>query len=128
MDKGTTRTEVCRAEGKHEVKRNDRALYKTADTSCKNFIMEVIDETWYKEIKEPDTFYTNVTALNLLDHLTELCSGLHTVYAVDIPQVMKTLFSDAKGIPQLKTQRKHHSENPSKQNLSLMTSICTLWR
>ena len=62
--------------------------------------MEVVDETWYKELKYLDTFYTNVTTLKLLDHLTEFCSGLHTVDGVDIPQVTKTLFSDAEGIPQ----------------------------
>ena len=62
--------------------------------------MEFVDETWYKELKYPDTFYTNDTALKLLDHITELCSGLHTVDAVDIPQVMKTLFRNAEGIPQ----------------------------
>ena len=61
--------------------------------------MEVVDKTWYKDLEEPDTFYTNVTALKLLDHLTEFCSGIHTVDAVDIPQLMKTLFSDAEGIP-----------------------------
>ena len=53
--------------------------------------MAVVDETWYKEIEDPDTLYTKVTALKLLDHLTKFCSGLHTVDAVDIPQLMKTL-------------------------------------
>ena len=47
--------------------------------------MVVVDETWYKELEDPDTFYTKVTALKILDHLTEFCSGLHTVDAVDIP-------------------------------------------
>ena len=62
--------------------------------------MEVVDATWYKELEDPDMFYTNATALKLLEHLTKFCSGLHTVDVVDIPQVMKTLFSDAEGIPQ----------------------------
>ena len=62
--------------------------------------MEVVDETWYKNLEDPDTFYTNVTAVKLLDHLTKFRFGLHTVDAVDIPQIMKTLFSDAEGIPQ----------------------------
>ena len=62
--------------------------------------MGVVDETWYKELEDPDTFYTNVMALKLLDHLTEFFSGLHTVDAVDITQVIKTLFSNTKGIPQ----------------------------
>ena len=100
IDKDSTRTEVRWTEGKHKAKRNDRALNKTADISCKNFIVEFVDKTWYKGLEDPDTFYTNVTALKLLYHLTEFCSGLHTVNEVDITQVMKTLFSDAEGIPQ----------------------------
>ena len=62
--------------------------------------MAVADKTWCKELEDPDTFYTKVTALKLLDHLTEFCSELHTVDAVDIPQVMKTLYKDAEGVPQ----------------------------
>ena len=62
--------------------------------------MEVVDETWYNEIDDPDTFYTNVTAHKLLDHLTEFFSGLHTADAVNIPHVMKIIFSNAEGIPQ----------------------------
>ena len=62
--------------------------------------MEVVDETWYKELEGPDTFYTNVTALKLLENLTKFCSGLHTVDAVNIQQLMKTIFTDADGIPQ----------------------------
>ena len=62
--------------------------------------MEVVYKKWYKELEDTDTYYTNATAFKLLDHLTKFCSGLHTVDEVDIPQVMKTLFSDAEGIPQ----------------------------
>ena len=57
--------------------------------------MAVVDKTWYKELEDPDTFYTKVTALKLMDYLTEFCSGIHTVNAVYIPQGMKTLFSNA---------------------------------
>ena len=53
-----------------------------------------------KELKDPDTFYTKVTALKLLDHLTQFCTGLHTVDAVDIPQIMKLLYKDSEVIPQ----------------------------
>ena len=95
INKDATRTEFHQAEGKHEARRNDRQLYKTANNASRNFIMVVVDKTWYKELEDPDTFYTNVTALKLLDHLTEFCLGLHTVDAVDIPQVMKTIFSDS---------------------------------
>ena len=62
--------------------------------------MVVVDKTWYKELEDPDTFYIKVTALKLLDHLTEFCAGLHTVDAVDIPQIMKSLYRDSEGLPQ----------------------------
>ena len=100
IDRGVTRTEVHQAEVKHKSRQNYRALYETADTACKNFIMEVVDEIWYKELEDLDTFYTNVMALKLLDHLTKFCLVLHTVDAVNIPQLMKTPFTNANGIPQ----------------------------
>ena len=59
-----------------------------------------MEKTRYKELEEPNTFHTNVTALKLLDHLTKFCSGLHTVYAVDITQSTKTLFTNNDGTPQ----------------------------
>ena len=103
INKDATRTEVRQVEGKHEAEINDCQIYETANNACWSFIMAVVDTTWYKELMEPDIFYTNVTALKVLDHLTEFFSGLHTANAVDIPQVMKTLFSNAEGIPQLIT-------------------------
>ena len=99
-DKDATRLEINRAEGKHEARRNDRQLYEKVDNACRSFIMAVMDETWYKELEEPDTFYTKVTALKLLDHLTEFWAGIHTVDAVDIPQIMKSLYKDSEGVPQ----------------------------
>ena len=71
INRDATRTEVHQAKGKHKAKRNDRALYETAYTACKNFIMEVVDKTWYKELEDPDMFCTNVTSLKILDHITE---------------------------------------------------------
>ena len=89
-----------RAEGKHKARRNDRQLYKMAENACQNFMMAVVDKTWYKEIEDPDTLYTKVTALKLLDHLTEFCAVLHTVNAVNIPQLVKSLYKDSEGVPQ----------------------------
>ena len=62
--------------------------------------MAVVDETWYKELEDLDTFYTKVRALNILDHLKEFFAGLHTVDAVNIPQLTKSLYKDSEGVPQ----------------------------
>ena len=50
IDRDATRTEVYHAKEKHKSRKNDRALYKTADMACKNLIMEVVVGTWYKEL------------------------------------------------------------------------------
>ena len=39
IDRDATRKEVHQDEGKYKSRINDRALYKTADMACKNFIM-----------------------------------------------------------------------------------------
>ena len=41
-----------------------------------------------------------MTAIKLLEHLTEFCAGLHTVDAVYIPQLMKEIYKDSDGVPQ----------------------------
>ena len=56
LDITATKTLVKRVELAHEDKQSDRALYNVANTGCVNFIMSVVDETWYKELKDPDTF------------------------------------------------------------------------
>ena len=62
--------------------------------------MVVVEETWYKELEEPGTFYTKVMPLKLLDNLKEFCAGLHTVDVVDIPQLMNSIYKDSEGVPQ----------------------------
>ena len=62
--------------------------------------MAVVDETWYMELEDPDTFYTKVTAIKLVEHLTEFCAGLHTVDEVEIPHLMKELYKESDGVPQ----------------------------
>ena len=111
------RTEVHQAEVKHKAKRNDRALYKIADTACKNFILEVVDETWNKELKDTDTLYTNVTDIKLLYHLTNFWSGLLPVNAVYILQLMKTLFTDADGILQFINAMETAQQNSKRAKL-----------
>ena len=66
----------------------------------KKFIMDVVDETWYKELEDPETFYTNVTAIKIFEHLTKLCLGIHTMGAIYIPKLMKTIFTNAEVISQ----------------------------
>ena len=67
---------------------------------CVNFIISVVYDTCYKELDDAGTFYTNVTAQQLLDNLEDPYTGLHAIDAVDIPSVMHKFWTEAKGVPQ----------------------------
>ena len=84
IDANAEKTIIKRAELAHEAKRSDRSLYDAVDTVCVKFIMSVVNETWYKELEDADTFYTNVTVQQLLKHLKDHCTGLHAVDSVNI--------------------------------------------
>ena len=37
----------------------------------------VVEETWYQQLEDPDTFYTEVSALDLFAHLRDTSGGRH---------------------------------------------------
>ena len=84
----------------HVAKGSERALYDAANTGCVNFIISVVYDTCYKELDDAGTFYTNVTAQQLLENLEDHCTGLHAIDAVDIPSVMHKFWTEAEGVPQ----------------------------
>ena len=128
IDKYATRTEVHRAEGKHKARINESQLYKTANNSCQKWIMAVVDETWYKEIEDPDTFYTKGTALKLLDHRTECFWGFTPSTRWISHKSWRRYSAMQKAYHNLSTRWRQHIANPSVQNSSSMKIICMLWR
>ena len=61
----------------HEVQQSDCEIYEAGDKSSLVFIMEFLNSTWYATLEHPDTFFAKVTELKLLEHLEDLCTGLH---------------------------------------------------
>ena len=79
--------------------------------------MTVADETWYKELEYPDTFYTKITAIKLLKHLTEFCAGFRTVDAVEIPHLAEELYKDSDGVPQFINAMEAAQRKPKRAKL-----------
>ncbi len=55
-----------KAEAAHKLKLEDFANYETAERGCSKFLPDVVDEVWYNELKDADTFYTQVPALDII--------------------------------------------------------------
>ena len=43
-----------------------------------------VDKTWYQELENADTFYTEVTTFKLIESLHKRSGGRHSIGAVDI--------------------------------------------
>jgi len=123
---------VRKEEAIHKVKLADEGRRLAAETGLSQFIFTVVDETWYKDLRDPDEFYTNVTAMDLLGHFESHSTELTKTEAVKIPMQMMALYKECEGIPQYiqaleKAQRRSVRGNlPVADNVLAATAINAL--
>jgi hypothetical protein len=123
---------VRKEEAIHKVKLADEGRRLAAETGLSQFIFTVVDETWYKDLRDPDEFYTNVTAMDLLGHFESHSTELTETEAVKIPMQMMALYKECEGIPQYiqaleKAQRRSVRGNlPVADNVLAATAINAL--
>ena len=93
----------ARREAEHAVRVRDFASYEAAERAAAKFIRDAVDEMWYRDLRHARSFYTNVSAKQLLDHLDANCGGLHPSELVRLPSDMLGYYTDADGIPEFIT-------------------------
>ena len=76
--------EQRKVEATHSACKEDYLLYKAAEMGVMRFLTANVDETWYQELENAETFYTEVTAFEIMVHLRKRSGGRHTIDAVDI--------------------------------------------
>jgi hypothetical protein len=82
-DNATTVIRI-RAESAHLAHLDDYASYEAAEHGVARFLHEVVDEVWYNNLKDADTFYTKVTALEIIAYLDANSGGLHTINMISL--------------------------------------------
>ncbi len=60
----------------------------------------VVDEIWYNYLKNADTFYTKVAAINIMALLDAISGGLHALNMIMLHTEMMQYYVQADGIPQ----------------------------
>jgi len=90
----------ARSEAEHATIVKDFTSYEAAERAVAKFIREAVDEIWYCDLCHATTYYTNVTAKQLMDHLTTNCGGLHPSELISLPTEMIGYYSEADGIPE----------------------------
>ncbi len=89
-----------RAEAAHKSRLDDYASYKAAERGAAKFLRDVVDEIWYNDLKDAETFYTKVTAIEIMALLDTNSGGLHAVDMISLRTNMTQYYVQADGIPQ----------------------------
>jgi hypothetical protein len=98
-DDATTVVQV-RAEMAHKSRLDDYASYEAAECGIAKFLRDVVDEIWYNNLKDAETFYTKVTAIKIMALLDANSGGLHAVDMISLRTNMMQYYVQADGIPQ----------------------------
>ncbi len=89
-----------RAEAAHKSQLDDYASYKVAEQGMAKFLHNVLNEIWYNNHKNANTFYTKVTAINIMSLLDANSGGLHALDMISMCTEMMQYYVQADGIPQ----------------------------
>ncbi len=77
----------------------DYKAYKAAERGVKVFIEAVVKDTFICNLCNPKTFYSNVTALNIFNHLNERSGSLHVLDMVLLTIQMSKYYKGTPDIP-----------------------------
>ena len=68
----------------HTAKKEYYILFAAAERDSSKFILVVVEDTWVRELRDPDIFYTAVKPRALLAHLQSICVGLHATDVLNL--------------------------------------------
>jgi len=98
-DDATTVVRV-RAEAAHKARLDDYTSYEAAERGVAKFLRDVVNEIWYNDLKDAYTFYTKVSAINIMALLDANSGGLHAVDMISLHTNMMQYYVQVDGIPQ----------------------------
>ena len=89
-----------RMEAIHKAVRRDYGLYEAAEQAARKFIIDVVEETYIRDLKHSRLFYTRVKPIDFLNHLQATCGGLHAIDLLALQGTMQTAHKEFDGIPE----------------------------
>jgi hypothetical protein len=96
-DDATTVVHVC-AEAAHKSQLDDYTSYKAAKQGVAKFLHNIVDEIWYKDLKNTNSFYTKVPAINMALFDTNV-GGLHALDMITLHTDMMQYYVQVDDIP-----------------------------
>ena len=100
IDYDATAVVRARLKAAHEARRADRATFDTAQRETTQFVLAIVVDTWVRELRDPETIYTEVDPRYLLAHLQAGCTGRHALDLLALHNEMQRYHLEVEGIPE----------------------------
>ena len=81
------------------MKRADYDVYDTAIRCTQNFIIEVVEDTWICELRDPISRYNDAAPRAIMLHLTTTCVGIHALDVLTLQNAMQQYHTEYEIIP-----------------------------
>jgi hypothetical protein len=78
----------------------DYKAYGATERGIKDFIEAVVNDTWISDLRDPEKFYSNVTALALFNHLCKRSSGIQALDMASLTIQMNHYYKGTPDIPE----------------------------
>ena len=90
----------ARLEAANKARRVDRATFDTVRWETTQFVFAVVADTWVRELRDPETIYTDINPRDLLAHLQAGCTGRHALDLLVLHNEMERYHLEVEGIPE----------------------------
>jgi hypothetical protein len=123
---GASRVERTHAEAAWAARIQDYKAYEAAEAGVKTFIKANVKDTWIRNLRVPETFYSNVTALALLNHLRDRSGSLHALDVVSLTIQMSQFYEGTPIIPEYIQLLKDAQRKAARAGLPVTDQTLTL--
>ena len=84
----------------HKAVRRDYSLFEAVERGVRQFTLDVVEDTYVRDLKSNKFYYTKVTPIDFLDHLQATCGGLHVINLLALQGEMQIAHKECDGIPE----------------------------
>jgi hypothetical protein len=88
-----------RTELSHKAHLDDFASYEAAEHRAAKFLCNSVNKVWYNGLKDADTFYTKVLALEIMTFLDVNSGGLHAIDMISLCTNMRQYYVQVEASP-----------------------------
>ena len=100
IDDNATAVVHARYEVAHKDKRADRNTYETARRETTQFVLDVVADTWFRELRDSDSLYTKVFPMDIFSNFQVGCTGRHALELLALHNEMHRYHLEVEVIPE----------------------------